>query len=74
MGLLQELQQGRVRKSDSSRGGSCSYDIHDREWMLEHTAHGHPVRVSMWSLGRCQERLVLTTGGLGIKRGLASLE
>jgi hypothetical protein len=57
MGLSRELQQERVRESDPSRGGSCGYNIHDRLWMLEHAAQGHPVRASIRSLGRWEERL-----------------
>jgi hypothetical protein len=57
MGLSRELQQERVRESDPSRGGSRGYDIHDRLWMLEHAAQGHPVRASIRSLGRWEERL-----------------
>jgi hypothetical protein len=57
MGLSVELQQVRARESDPSRGGSRGYDLHDREWMLEHSAQGHPVRASIRSLDRWQERL-----------------
>jgi hypothetical protein len=57
MGLSQELQQERVRESDPSRGGSRGYDIHDHLWMLEQAAQGHPIRASIRSLGRWQERL-----------------
>ena len=57
MGLSRELQQERVRESDPSRGGSRGYDIHDRLWLLEHAAQGHPVRASIRSLGRWEERL-----------------
>jgi hypothetical protein len=38
MGLSREVEQVRARESDPSRGGSRGYDIHDREWMLEHFA------------------------------------
>ena len=57
MGLSVELQQVRARESDPSRGGSRGYDLHDREWMLEHSAQGHPVRASIRSLDCWQERL-----------------
>jgi hypothetical protein len=51
MGLSRELQQARIRESDPSRGGSCGYDIHDCEWVLEQAAQCHPVQVLMRSLG-----------------------
>jgi hypothetical protein len=57
MGLSREVKQVRARESDPSRGGSRGYDIHDREWMLEHFARGGEVRASIRSLGRWQERL-----------------
>mgnify|MGYP000635969214 CR=1 FL=1 len=57
LGLSRELHQERLRESDPSRGGSRGYDIHDRLWMLEHAALGHPVRASARSLGRWQARL-----------------
>ena len=57
MGLSREVEQVRARESDPSRGGSRGYDIHDREWMLEHFALGGEVRASIRSLGRWQERL-----------------
>jgi hypothetical protein len=57
MGLSRDLEQVRARESDPSRGGSRGYDIHDREWMLEQSAQGHPVRASMRSIGRWQERI-----------------
>jgi hypothetical protein len=57
MGLTRELEQVRARETDPSRGGSCGYDIHDREWMLEHFEQGRHVRASIRSLGRWQERI-----------------
>jgi hypothetical protein len=57
IGFSCELQQVRGRESDPLRGGSRGYDIHEREWMLEHAAQGHPVWASIRSLGRWQERL-----------------
>jgi hypothetical protein len=57
MGLTRELAQVRARESDPSRGGSRGYDIHDREWILEHFEQGRHVWASIRSLGHWQERL-----------------
>jgi hypothetical protein len=57
MGLTRELIQVRANESDTSRGGSRGYDIHDHEWMLEHFEQGRHARASICSLDHWQERL-----------------
>ena len=57
MGFSRELQQQRTANPDPSRGGARGYDVHDRQWQLTQHAAGNPVKASLSSLRRWQQRL-----------------